>query len=430
MKRIILCLSLVLACRHIAAAQELLEGVAAQVGTELVFLSEVEERAYLIRLQNTKVPGSPSDADRRKALDELINERILRVYAREHQIQASDREISDAVDRAIGDVKSSFATTREFASALEAEGLTEADLRENYRKEIADKLVRDRVIAKEIYDQVEVSRKEVQDYYRKHQEQLGKTDRVFVVERLTVPIPMIATEELRARRELLKLHEQITGPTDFSAAAREYTDDEGTRNRGGDLGWVREEALVDEIRDIVTSLNPGQMSAVSRTRFGLHLFYVDERKNDTLHLFHILKKVGKDTKEEERIKSKLRLLFEQYSNGEMTWSELENEFPERDEDASGKFEYRESEMPAVIREWLVSAAVGEQSPVFESATTLLALRVESIRGGKNRPLGELYPRIEEELRVQKLDQEFSKWIAERRQEVYIRIIPSDFGESP
>jgi peptidyl-prolyl cis-trans isomerase SurA len=426
-KRHLLLFLLLLKSSTFVQSQELLEGIAAQVDRELVFLSEVEERAYLYRIQNTKIPGPPTELDRRKALDELINERILRVYARANQIQASEREVSDAVDRAINDVRSSFSSEEDFQKALESEGLTEPTLRQNYKKEISDKLVRDRVIAREIYDQVEVSRKEVQDYYRTHRDQLGRTDRVFDVRQLVIPLPLVPAEEDPARRLLRELHDRISGPEEFATAAREYSDDVGTKARGGDLGWVEEGALVEEIRRIVSVLQPGQMSAVSVTRFGLHLFYVDNREGETVRLYHILKKVRRDTTRADAIGREIQSAIDDFSAGRASWSELIARFPQRDVTKSGEFEYAEDEVPSRIQEWASMAKPGDVSDVIEEETSFLVVLVEGIKGGKVRSLGSLYPRIEEELRVAKLDEKFNEWITERRQQVFVQILSPSLG---
>ncbi|MGH7555096.1 MAG: peptidylprolyl isomerase, partial [Longimicrobiales bacterium] len=66
---------------------------------------------------------------------------------------------------------------------------------------------------------------------------------------------------------------------DFAALAREHSQD-GTAQQGGDLGFFGKDSLMaPPFKDAALALQPGQISDVVATVFGLHLIKVDERKN-------------------------------------------------------------------------------------------------------------------------------------------------------
>ena len=406
-----------------AGAQELLEGIAAQVGRELVFLSEVEERAYMYSLRGSGVPGPPTEDDRARALEELIDEQILQVYAKEQQIQVGEAAVQEAVEGAMADVRANFASDREFSRALEAEGLTEADLRENYRREIRDKLVRDRVIARDIYDQVEVSRREVQEFYEEHKDELERSDRSFAVQQVAVPVPLVEPQAQAARALLDSLRNVIEGPGQFSSEATRHSSDRGTAERGGELGWIERGSLVEEIETAAAELEPGQMSDVIRSRFGLHLFYLDAREEGRSRLFHILRPVTPDEERSQTLLDELRVAREAVIAGQLSWEQLEARFPQRVSDTSGTREFQEDEIPTTLRSTLLSMQPGTITDVLSTPLAISLMRLDAINGGRVRTLGQLYPGIEERLRLQKLDERFGEWIKERRQHVFVRIQP-------
>ncbi|MAE70591.1 MAG: hypothetical protein CME06_09000 [Gemmatimonadetes bacterium] len=402
---------------------ELLEGIAAQVGDELVFVGEVEERAYLSRLPRGAAQGPPTEADRRTALEELINEKILQIYAAEKGIEISDAELEDAVERALANVRSNFASDEEFVGALAAEGLSEAALRQNYEEEIQDKLVRDRVIAAEIYERVEVSRREVQGYYDAHHDELERTERSYRLSRFSIPLPLAEPEAQQARDLLEKLRDTIKGPQEFIDAARAHTEDLGTAERGGDLGWITKGTLVREIDALVQSLDRGQMSDVVRSRFGFHLFFVDERRGEESHLYHILKTTSLDEERAAEIRRAVSEARAELVNGRTDWPGFAARFPgareQRDADEIAEEELDQSERAA-----LSAMKPGDVSPVQISPIDVSVIKLDGVSGGRVRSLGELYPRIEERLRLEKLDARFVDWIAERRERVFVRVISS------
>ena len=77
-----------------------------------------------------------------------------------------------------------------------------------------------------------------------------------------------AAEELKRR---------ATGGEDFSELARAYSQDEKTRENGGDLGYVPIAALSPPFSDVARSLEPGEISQVVLSRIGYHLIKLEER---------------------------------------------------------------------------------------------------------------------------------------------------------
>src|SRR5690606_17588403 len=76
-----------------------------------------------------------------------------------------------------------------------------------------------------------------------------------------------------------EIRERILAGEDFAALAREFSDDEGTREDGGDLGWIdRDYPLVPEFMDALFKLEVGTVSEPVRTAFGYHLIQATEKR--------------------------------------------------------------------------------------------------------------------------------------------------------
>jgi len=107
-------------------------------------------------------------------------------------------------------------------------------------------------------------------------------------------------EDMQARAADIRA-DIVKGTLDFAEAAKEYSDDNATADKGGDLGFIKKGDMAPEFEAVAFALKPGQISEPVRTPSGYELIKVEERKTEkgieTVHARHILMKVepGTDT---------------------------------------------------------------------------------------------------------------------------------------
>lgn len=107
-----------------------------------------------------------------------------------------------------------------------------------------------------------------------------------------VRVPRDATPEQTAEAEKKARAglERAKQGEDFASIAKELSDDPGSKDRGGDLGFFRRGAMVPPFEEAAFGLEPGATSDLVKTDFGFHVIRVEEKKPAEEHAFDEVKR--------------------------------------------------------------------------------------------------------------------------------------------
>lgn len=94
---------------------------------------------------------------------------------------------------------------------------------------------------------------------------------------ILISVPSGATQQQKdaAHAQAEAILKQLQAGANFAALAKKYSNDPGTKNNGGDLGFFPRGEMVKPFEDAAFSLKPGQM-AIIQSQFGYHIIKVDE----------------------------------------------------------------------------------------------------------------------------------------------------------
>jgi parvulin-like peptidyl-prolyl isomerase len=252
-----------------------------------------------------------------QTLDTMVDEQLLREQAKQRGITVSQDEISETIEKSFGYLRVSptpaptatpdpNATPSEEPTATPAPTATPVSLEayEKARKEYlsrldtatamseADfrKIVELDLLRQKLYDAVikdvpttaeQVRARHILVAIRTPEPAATPTPEGGPTPDPNAPTPVPTLEprdEAQALARILEVQQKLGAGEDFAALAAQYSDDPGSKDQGGDLGWfARGQGLVQEFEDAVFSLASGQLSNPVKTQFGYHLIKVDEK---------------------------------------------------------------------------------------------------------------------------------------------------------
>lgn len=380
------------------------------------------------------------------AWDQIVNQVLIQQELRRRGIRVSDEEIRQAArfapppefrsDPAFQtDGRFDLQKYRDFLSQAAADPVFVAQLEQYYRDVIPrEKLLRqlsagvyvpDRRLWEEWRDrnervqvsflvidpaavvpegEVEVTRDEVERYYRDHRDEFAVPARARVLYTYLDQTPS-AADSAAARERAGEVRRQVVEEgLDFEEVAALESDDEATATEGGSLGTVGRGQLLPELDEFAFSAPVGEVSRPIETAHGIHIVEVVSRDGDEAEVRHILVSFARSGESEFQMLSRADSL-----------EALGRNQPLGEAAAALGLEVHEGEITedfAVLpgvgvasegQAWIFEDREGERavSPVFETPDAFYMLEIEREWPAGYLPLEDVAAEIEEDLRTER-----------------------------
>ena len=210
---------------------------------------------------------------RSMVLDILIGQELLWQAASRDKTIVDDAEVDQVFER----VQAQFEDKTDFDLKLKNGGFTQ----ETYYDDLRQRLSAQKWIDRFIKSGIEVSADEVHAFYVDNAEKFSRPEQIRA-RHILIKLQTGASDEARdnARKLLTDIGQQIKDGADFAALAKQKSQGPSAP-AGGDLGYFSRGQMVAPFEAAAFALEPGQVSEIVETRFGLHLIQLVDRKPST-----------------------------------------------------------------------------------------------------------------------------------------------------
>lgn len=262
----------VLVFSGLAHATVLLDRVVAIVNQDVITWSEL--------YKTMEADASPSvkalkEDEKRKAfreneaafLETLINVRLQMQEAKNLGISVSDAELQEAVDN----IKKKYSMSEEaFKESLKNEGFTY----DEYKKRLREQIIISKLVNVQIRNKIVVNDEDIKKFITENKDALENTEGYKIS--LIVLKKQKDADKSRIEEKAGELLKKIELGESFSNLAKQYSED-SSASAGGDLGLLKKSQLNKNFTDVISGMQPGDVSKPFWTESGLHILKLESR---------------------------------------------------------------------------------------------------------------------------------------------------------
>jgi peptidyl-prolyl cis-trans isomerase SurA len=399
-----------------------LDRIVAVVDKQIILKSELDAQTQLYAMQNKLDLSNTAVRDtlQKRLLDKMVEDKVILVEAQlDTSVSASNKEVDDALTQQIAKIKTQFPSDEAFQNQLRTEGLTLKELREQYRDELKNQLLKEKFIQKKL-EKVKVSSGEVKEFYQANADSIpNKPAGVRLAHILISTQPGKATHDSLMQYAQMIRKKAVEGE-DFALLAKTYSQDPSA-SAGGDLGWFSRGEMVAEIENAAFTLQPGQISDVVETNLGLTIIKCTGRKGDKINANEISITLAASDKDRAAKLTLADSLYQAIQNG-ADFGELARKFSSDDNsrDSSGELGwYGADDLLPVFKEAISQIEVGQVSKPVESEFGYHLVKLEDRKDAGKVDLKNDYDTLAEMARRAKVQVEIEGLISKVSAGLYI-----------
>ena len=401
-----------------------------RVDDYIVLRSELESTYLDILSRGERISGNTKCA----VLKDLITTKLLVAKAEIDSVLVDDSQVDQELNSRMALIINQIGSEEEIERYYNK---TIAEFKRELFDDIKEQLVA-RKMRQEVLNEIEVSPEEVKEFYDGiPRDSLPYFSTQVKVSQI-VKSPEVGREQKeKVRNELISIRDRILNGESFEILATLYSQDPGSAQNGGNLGFVGRGAFQPEFEAEVFRLKPGEISMPIETQFGYHIIQLIEKRGNLFNSRHIL--LQPDFSDEDIAKT-IQFLDSlkgvAYSDS-VTFEELAREYSDDKftssfggyfTDAMGGENVLVEELDPVIFFTIDTMDVGDISVPFESRTDDGKLAYKLIYYKEKIPphLGNLesdYQRFRTFSLNKKQNEELNEWFEDAKKEVFIKIDP-------
>jgi peptidyl-prolyl cis-trans isomerase SurA len=309
---------------------QLLDGIIAVVGDEIILNSAIEDRALQARIEG----GEVDESNKCGFLEELLFEKLLLHNARLDSLEVSDGEVMDEIERRLAYYIKMLGSVESFEAEY---GKSVAQWKADFTEPILDQLLAQRM-QQTISKEVRATPAEVLEYF----DNTPVDSLPLIPEELSyseiVLQPVISDRQKQAVRTTLDSIRNLvaTGQLPMTLAATRYSEDPGSKYKGGCYENIARGVFIPEFEAAVFDTPLNGYSPVFESDFGYHFVRVTDKRGEQFSACHVLMKPRVNPLALESLNSKIDSIYASINAGSTTFERDVLSFSTRESSKNSK----------------------------------------------------------------------------------------------
>jgi len=255
--------------------------------------------SQIMKLALKKAKRPLTVKEKNSIVKDLIKKEVVRELVNQQAEKENLKIDHELIEKELKLLRAGYASEEEFNNALKSRNINLEEIKKSMQIEINAR----QLLNAEIKGKVNISDNEVKKYYEDNKPRFQRPEAYHTRHILAAYFPPEALrnqtiEELKKNKEYFtriaeekidKVIKELKKGANFVELAKNLSDDESSRENGGDLDFIYKGIFETSFDEAVEKLNPGETSEKIKTRFGFHVIQLIEKRPSEMAPFNEMK---------------------------------------------------------------------------------------------------------------------------------------------
>ena len=255
--------------------------------------------SQIVKLALRKNKRTLTAKEKNSIVKDLIEKEVVRELVNQQAEKENLKIDHELIEKELKLLRAGYASEEEFNNALKSRNINLEEIKKSMQIEINAR----QLLNAEIKGKVNISDNEVKKYYEDNKPRFQRPEAYHTRHILAAYFPPEALrnqtiEELKKNKEYFtriaeekidKVIKELKKGANFVELAKNLSDDESSRENGGDLDFIYKGIFETSFDEAVEKLNPGETSGKIKTRFGFHVIQLIEKRPSEMAPFNEMK---------------------------------------------------------------------------------------------------------------------------------------------
>ncbi len=408
------------------------DGVAALVGDQPILVSEVREAVHYQDQSNPNASAMIGSTRCERVLNQLIDEKIILAKAKTDTLEVSETELNQLVEKRVAEMTERAGGQDALIKILKQRGnLSLGQYRVRLSKQLKEERLKEKVRDKYV-GKAEPVREEVLAFYRQYKDSMPMLPDQVKLSQIVVKFMVNPSRDSQALADAHATIERLRKGEDFQKLARELSQDPGSKDSGGDIGFMKRGELDPAYEKAALNLEAGRFTqGPVRSHFGWHVIELVARRDQEFRTRHILFALLPNALDSARTRDFVDSLS-RVAMGGGDFAELARKHST--EKATASFGgvlgwYPENELQGQFKEIIAGIPTGKVGAPIASGDGLILLHVDERMQSRHLTPEEDWMRLSQMASQFLSGQKLEKFVARWKEEIPVdrRIAPTEIA---